>query len=290
LGHPLVSVCIVTSNRVESLRGALCSSLAQEYDPLELVIVDNASSDGTCEMVRALCPDARLIRLPKNVGCPGARNIAFANAAGEYYVLLDDDARFSDPDTIDSVVRYLEERPCVAATTMNIREHGTELFTSYSHDEKVPTFVGAGAVLRAQAIEATGFFDDQFYRQGEEEDLSIRLLDLGWEIRLCRSASIEHFPTTLHEESPEYLGMSLTNRTATLLRYAPARNLFWDVGRRVGSYSVRLLAFGRIDVLGTSLVRLVWRLRELISSRRPLNRGYSEYRRLQRSSRRSRDI
>ncbi len=89
------------------LRRALESARRQRFPVLEIIAVDNASTDGSAEMVRRDFPDVRLVALPANVGA-AARNAGVAAAKGDVVVTLDNDVLFTTPDDALS--------PCSRAT------------------------------------------------------------------------------------------------------------------------------------------------------------------------------
>ena len=115
------TIAIPTYNRVDSLRHAVASALAQDYPALELVICDNASTDGTEEYCRSLAAAdgrVRYLRQPENLGALGNFEAALAAASGEYFMWLADD------DWLDE--NYLTE--CIGAL-----DRGAELAAGRAH-------------------------------------------------------------------------------------------------------------------------------------------------------------
>jgi len=96
--RPLVTVAISTYNRASGyLREAYASALAQRYEPLEIVVVDNASTDGTAELIAAAGdPRVRYVRNEKNIGANGNFNACLQHARGDWFLLLHDDDRIDD--------------------------------------------------------------------------------------------------------------------------------------------------------------------------------------------------
>jgi radical SAM protein with 4Fe4S-binding SPASM domain len=88
---PRLSVILITMNRQHILKQCLESILRQKFADYEIVIVDNASNDGTGDMVQCLFPEARYVPLSKNLGAPGARNYGARMATGEICVFIDDE-------------------------------------------------------------------------------------------------------------------------------------------------------------------------------------------------------
>jgi glycosyltransferase involved in cell wall biosynthesis len=116
-GEPFVSVGIPTYNHAEMLRRAVESVLAQHYRNIEVVISDNASTDGT----RALCDElcrrdgrVRYVRQPVNIGLTANFSEAFKVSRGAFYMVLPDDD-WLDPSYISQCVRTLQEDPELAA-------------------------------------------------------------------------------------------------------------------------------------------------------------------------------
>ena len=88
---PLVTINILSYNRKDELRITLQKVFEQDYKNIEVVVVDNASTDGAPEMVEQDFPQVKLIRLKKNIGIAGW-NEGFKAAKGEYVLVLDDDS------------------------------------------------------------------------------------------------------------------------------------------------------------------------------------------------------
>src|SRR3954463_12160833 len=96
---PDATVAITTRNRRDDLRAALQSAVRQQGCAIEILVVDDGSTDGTSEMVRAEFPHARVCRYEQSGGLTGRRNAAAPLASAPILVSIDDDAVFSS-DTI----------------------------------------------------------------------------------------------------------------------------------------------------------------------------------------------
>jgi glycosyltransferase involved in cell wall biosynthesis len=109
MGRPLVTVAIPTYNRSDGyLREALASALAQQYEPLEIVVVDNASTDATGEYVASVADHrVRYVRNATNLGVNGNFNACLEHARGAYVLLLHDDDHI-DPDFVECCVSAIE--------------------------------------------------------------------------------------------------------------------------------------------------------------------------------------
>lgn len=126
---PLVSVMIGAYNAAPYLGEAIESVLAQDYEPLELIVVDDGSTDGTADVARSY-PQVQLIR-QQNGGNGAARNRAVENASGALYAFLDADDRFT-PGKLTVQQAALDEDPGLDMVFGHVRE-----FLSPELDEDV---------------------------------------------------------------------------------------------------------------------------------------------------------
>src|SRR5579863_5985852 len=103
---PLVSVVVPVYNRADMLGDAIESILAQDYDPIEIVVVDDGSEDSSFDVARSF-PTVKCLRQP-NTGAAAARNAGIAEATGEYVAFLDSDDLMR-PSKVSTQMRYLGE-------------------------------------------------------------------------------------------------------------------------------------------------------------------------------------
>jgi glycosyltransferase involved in cell wall biosynthesis len=193
----LASVVIAAYNEERYLGEAITSVLAQTYRPLELIVVDDGSTDRTAE-IAAAHPDVRLLRQP-NRGLGAARNAGAAIAAGEYLSFHDADDLMT-PDKLSTQIGFLEGHPecgCVLARQRLLLEDGAPM-PFWVRGERVPDDPTAGRgpggeeqphtitmVVRREAFDAVGPFDeamriaqdiDWFFR-AHEAGIGVEVLD-----------------------------------------------------------------------------------------------------------------
>jgi glycosyltransferase involved in cell wall biosynthesis len=114
---PLVSVVIPAFNAARTIRRAIDSALAQTYNNLEIVVVDDGSRDATSEVVATYsCPTIRLLRLPRNVGASGATNQGLAAARGQFVAFLDADDEWQPTKLAKQVAALMDNPSAVMAT------------------------------------------------------------------------------------------------------------------------------------------------------------------------------
>lgn len=197
-----VTVLITTKDRKDELRRAIKSCFVQT-EPLEVLVVDDGSTDGTSEMVRAEFPRARLVRNDKPLGIVDARNKAAGLVATPILLTLDDDALFSTPRVVaDTIAEF--DHPRVAVVTIpliNIYPDGTRdegtLYRPASPEKlnACAAYLGGANAMRLDIFRALGKYRGYLFRQGEESDYGIRVLDAGYISRVGKADLVHHFPS-----------------------------------------------------------------------------------------------
>ncbi len=196
--NPLVSVVIPTRNRKKELATAIESCLAQSYQPLEILVLDDASDDGTEAAVRESFPEVRFFREETNRGAAALKNRGFREARGEFVFGIDDDAYYTDAATVGEVVGEFLREPNTAVLALPFVEPLRDAVTASGLNQapdrglRLRSFVScAYAIRRSAALESGGYREFLFYR-GEERDLAVRLLDRGLEIAYVRTPPVVH--------------------------------------------------------------------------------------------------
>lgn len=191
---PLVSINIVTRNRRDALKKAIESVFKQTYAPMELVVVDNDSSDGSADMVEQEWPNVRVIRIHRNIGCQPGRNIGMKNCRGKYIFNLDDDG-WLHPEAIQRIVQRFEmdEGVALIMAAVEVPEDKTpyKSITSKANEQAIGTFVGAAHAIRASVLSSVGYFPE-YPRGNSEPNLSLRLIEARWELLYLPSAVMYH--------------------------------------------------------------------------------------------------
>lgn len=207
------SVIVVSYNSRDELGPCLDSILAQLRPDDELIVVDNDSTDGSAEFVRAAYPQARLI-CDANTGYAGGNNRGAAAASGTYLVLLNPDT-VAQPGALDALIAPLVEDDEVGLTTACVvlmdqpalintcgnTVHYTGLAycrgagqpcTAYSTAADVDAVSGAAFAIRRSLFEALGGFDEYFFMYVEDTDLSWRARLAGYRCRYVPQAVVAH--------------------------------------------------------------------------------------------------
>lgn len=185
---PMISVIIPTYNRATMLQSALESALAQDYPHFEIIVVDDASTDDTTEMLKAY-KSVRVIRHEQNKGAAAARNTGIKAAKGEYVALLDSDDLWVF-DKLSRQMAYLLESgvdACVCNTVY--RKHNSEQLAprplpvnaDWAKELVRGLGVNAGSALlvRKSLFDEVGYFDENLPRL-EDWEWFIRFVQKGY--------------------------------------------------------------------------------------------------------------
>jgi GT2 family glycosyltransferase len=196
------TVAITTRNRRDSARAAIASALAQEPQS-PVIVVDDASSDGTAEMVRAEFPQARLVRFDAQAGYIAGRMCVLELATTPIVCFLDDDATFSTPAVVRGTVADFDH-PRIAGVAIPLMENGRLLQGAPGSTGFRVTdyFIGAAHAVRRESVLALGGYRTSYSFYVEEPDLCIRLLQAGMVTRVGRSDPVIHLPhpARVHDE------------------------------------------------------------------------------------------
>jgi glycosyltransferase involved in cell wall biosynthesis len=196
----MASLVITTKNRKDDLRVALRSASGQTSDP-EIIVIDDGSSDGTSEMVRAEFPEVRLYSNPDSKGYIVRRNEGANLASGEIIFSIDDDAEFSSHHVMEHILSEFSDSSIGAIAIPYIEPHKDDRLLQKAPDENgcwiTDRFIGTSHALRRDLFLKLGGYRESLIHQGEEGDLCIRMLDYGFFVRLGCSDPI------IHHESPK---------------------------------------------------------------------------------------
>jgi GT2 family glycosyltransferase len=224
-----VSIAVLNYQRRDALRRALEAARAQRYAPLEVLAVDNASTDGSQQMVRDEFPDVHLVALPANIAA-AARNEGVRAAKGEIVFTLDNDVLFTTPDDVARGVAAFERHPRAAVVNFTILgPDGVLSRRDWCHPrdpdrwadaEFLTDYVLEGAsACRREAFLAAGGYWPPFFIGHEGWDLALRLLDAGHDLVYSPDVRVRHM-------------VDPTVRPSSRIYYTFTRNAVWVAMRR----------------------------------------------------------
>ncbi|MGI5835782.1 MAG: glycosyltransferase family 2 protein [Chloroflexota bacterium] len=227
---PKLSVVIVNYNTRDLLQACLRSiEKSEEVPSMELFVVDNASSDGSLDMVSEQFPWVRLIACEENRGYAYANNLALRQCRGEYWLLLNPDTVLP-PRALREMTEYMDSHPeAGVAGPKLVRQNGcldlacrrgfpspevsfyrmlglSKLFpksrrfgrynmTYLDPDQpaEVDSVVGAFMMVRAAAAKQVGLLDESFFMYGEDLDWAFRIKSVGWKVLYNPAVVVLHY-------------------------------------------------------------------------------------------------
>jgi glycosyltransferase involved in cell wall biosynthesis len=193
---PEATVVIVTKDRRDDALRAVASATAQR-PPVEVLVVDDGSADGTADAVRDAFPNVRVERRDRSEGLVVRRNEAAELASAPIIVSIDDDAVFTSGHVVAATVAEFDDpRVAVVAMPYIDRPQGEGVLQRAPAQSGVYVthrFRGTAHALRRDAFLSLGGYRGMLFQQAEEPDLSIRLLDAGYVVRLGRADPVRHF-------------------------------------------------------------------------------------------------
>lgn len=225
-----LSVIIVSYNTKELLADCLGSiAAAEKPQTIEIIVVDNASSDQTVDYVRKKFPEVKLIANKKNVGFSKANNQALKKAKGKYILILNPDTKIMS-NTLDLLLKFMQNHKDVAVATCRVelpngqldkdcRRHFPTPWRAFTHFSNLSTVfskskifdqyqmgyisestlheidscVGAFMFVRSQAIKKVGLLDEDFFFYGEDLDWCYRAKLAGYKIVYTPITKIIHY-------------------------------------------------------------------------------------------------
>jgi GT2 family glycosyltransferase len=220
-----VSVSIVNTNSRDLLLACLESLSAADT---EIVVLDNASEDGSVEAVRERFPHVRLIPQSYRAGFAVNHNTVMRATSGRYVYVLNEDTT-ADDWQLERLVAHLDANPRVAAlgprlvypdgslqdsawrfptplvSVLGLATLGRAGVKQSRGDvpRRVDWVTGAALLLRREALEEVGLFDETFFLYSEEVDLQVRLRHAGWEVHYVPQATVVHHESQFSAGIPE---------------------------------------------------------------------------------------
>jgi GT2 family glycosyltransferase len=272
---PRATVVITTKDRKEELREALPLVLAQT-EPVEVLVIDDGSSDGTSEMVRTEFPSVRLERSESSLGPVAQRTRAAGLASAPILISVDDDARLVSPHTVAQTLRDFDHRRigAVGIPFVDVRSSTTVRQVAPEDTARwvVHSFLGGAYAVRRDVFLDLGGFRGELFQMAEEPEFCLRLLAAGYVTRLGRADQFNHL------ESPK----RNTPRIVALGRRNDLLHGFWNVPMpyfpvRLAKVTLHSLWFAAVWRQPRAVLRGLWSgYREGLRSwdrRRPVSRA-----------------
>jgi len=245
----LISVIILNYNGKDYIEECLDSVLDQTYEPLEIIVVDNASNDSSLEILKEkYSSKIKLIESNTNLGFAGGNNLALDYTKGEFIALLNNDA-VADRRWIEefmsavnrcdgtfgmwaSKILFYDDREIIDTAGHLIypdglnrgRGKGEKDKGQYDKEEEVFFPSGCAAIYRKEMLDIIGFFDPDFFAYGDDTDLGMKARIAGWKcIYVPKSVVYHHSSAASGKYSPLKAYLVERNRLWVLIKYFPLR-------------------------------------------------------------------
>jgi GT2 family glycosyltransferase len=234
-----VAVIIVNFNSENLLGECLRHLRAQTRRPERIIVVDNASRDGSADQSESNYPEVEFVRSDRNLGFAAANNLGARRAAGaEWLALLNPDA-FPEPDWLERLLAAAHASPdCVSFGSRLLdasdsgrldgtgdvyhvsglawrRDHGRSIISGVDEADEIFAPCAAAALYRRDVFLEAGGFDEDYFCYFEDVDLGFRLRLLGYRCRYAPGAVVRH------------VGSAVTGRRSPFSLYHGHRNLVW---------------------------------------------------------------
>lgn len=256
--HPRVAVVILNWNGKVLLEQFLPSLGRSSYPNLELVVVDNGSTDHSVSFLQQQYPQIKTIILSENLGYAGGYNAALQQVEADYYILLNSDVEVS-PGWVEPLIELMETHTNVAASQPKLLSFHHKNKFEYAgasggwidslgypfargrvlehcetdhgqYDKAAPIFWASGAAfcVRAKAFHEMNGFDASFFAHQEEIDLCWRLQRKGYQIYSCPQSVVWHVGgSTLPKGNSQKTFLNYRNNLWMLAKNLPFGTLCW---------------------------------------------------------------
>lgn len=272
LGEMDLSIIIVNWNTKEMLKNCISSILENSNGlNVEIIVVDNASSDGSGEMVKDNFPNVKLIDSGGNIGFARANNLAIPHVKSQHILFL-------NPDTIVGQ-NALNKMHDFLIATPSIGALGCKIINAYGRTAELPLQIevspfkklflqlffsgesanlvkkifphqnshqsgylrnlfGACIMVRKKVLDEVGYFDEQFFMYAEDIDLCHRIFRHGWKLYYLSEAEILHFEGGASQKAPSDFSTRMMCESVSKLmykNYGKIGRLIYKIGLFAGS-------------------------------------------------------
>jgi len=244
---PAVWCIVLAYNGIDLTLECLETLRAQDYPNLHLLVVDNASTDGTVAILHTQAPDVEVLASSENLGYAGGNNLGMRHAlerGADLLFLVNNDTRL-DPHCVAALVEEMQKAPAcgavgpmvytwdnwetissaggavdwAAADAINVG--AGEIDQGHYAARSVDFVNGCGIMVSKAAIERVGLIDERFFMYWEETDWCLRMHEAGLDVRFQPAAKMQHkAPLTWEQQNPLTLYYMGRNRLFFFARHA----------------------------------------------------------------------
>ncbi len=293
---PLVSIVIPSYNGKALLKNCLRSLRKQTYRPIEILVVDNGSSDGTAELLDQEFPEVKIVAQKNNLGFAAGCNRGAHDAKGQWILFLNNDTTHA-PDFIGCLVESALQKEEIGIAYSKVLLQSPEgtidsigsqmtalgflthigLYEEdrgqYDQIKEVFSPKGVSFLVRRSLFERLGGFDEQFFAYFEESDFSWRVWLSGHQVVFVPKSQVIHVSTaTASRLDPAVIHFhTYKNRIRSLLKNLGTLRAFWVIPIHLlvcATIAAIHLIRGRWSASGAIVRSVLWNLRHLYGTLR----------------------
>ncbi len=257
--NPLVAVVILNFNGKKYLEQFLPSVMATTYQPIQIVLADNGSTDDSIEFVEKNYPTITLLKNSVNLGFAGGYNWALKLVDAPYYVLLNSDVAVK-PNWVDPIIALMEANEMVAACQpklLSFKETGLFEYAGaaggwidslgypfsrgrvfdvcepdigqYNHSQDIFWATGAAMFVKSGIFHALNGFDPYFFAHQEEIDLCWRMQLKGYRVMVCPDSVVYHVGAGTLPRGGRKVFLNFRNNLIMMAKNLPLNELLWKI-------------------------------------------------------------
>jgi len=271
--NSLVSIIITNNNGLQHIKECLPSIENQTYQNIEVIIVDNNSSDGSASFIKSNFPKIKLLRSKDNLGYAAGNNKGFEESKGEYILILNNDT-ILDSNLVEKLLYSIKKSPNVGAVQPKIKlqydeslldscgsfwtstginyhigNYKSESLDIYNKPFYVYSLKGVCMLIPRKVIEVTGLFDEKFWCYFEETDFCHRVWLSGFKCLYDPCTSVIHA-----------LGGTSLKKRQGMIQFHSFKNRFRSYLKNLGY--IEMLKVVPVYVL----LSLIWSIYYLLSN------------------------
>lgn len=284
------SIIIPAWNGRDYIEACLTSVMAQSPAPLEVIVVDNASTDGTADLIADKFPSVRLIQNVRNRGFSGGCNAGLAIAQGDYFVLLNQDTAV-DADWLQILSQTLDNREVGIAgckifypdgktiqhagvaidwplgLTSHVG-HGQPDSQTLNTPASVEAVTGAAMAFRRDVLAAVGPLDEGFWPgYFEDVDFCLRVREAGYDIQLAPDATLTHVETTSITDQTQLSSAYQRGRLRFILKHTPPDRFLSEFVPAEEAYQLPAILGAESRSLRSAYLSVVWAAGSILRQR-----------------------
>ncbi len=192
--NKLVSIVILTYNRINVLLSVLEKIYNQNYSNFEIIVINNNSTDDTKILLTQKFPKIKLINLNKNIGVSGL-NLGLEAAKGEYILQLDDDS-YPEKDAIEKSLQYFEQNDKLGILSLKVNNLRYNYCETETFQTRPKLFNGCGVMFSKKLFSKIGYYNSNIFIYYNELDLTARCYNAGFEVLYVSDINVFHLQSS----------------------------------------------------------------------------------------------